>query len=132
MSLSSFSLVIGVFFYVYGFPLVFSDETYVVWWKKLTKDQNMLRILATAFIAISVTTLRYHWRITPDGEGIIVTVAWIVFLKSIFVAWWPAMFVKLHGRSYDYLLAVPSLQAFAGFLMVLLGALFTYFGLILI
>jgi hypothetical protein len=133
MSLSSFALVIGVFCYVFGFPLVFSDDKHLQWRKKLIKDENMLRLLGTALLMISVTTLRYHWRITPDGEGAVIVIAWLAFLKSLFMAWWPARFSVIASKMDGVLLADSSgMQMFTGFVMVLLGALFTYLGLLLI
>jgi hypothetical protein len=83
MSLSSFALVIGVFFYVFGFPLVFSDDKHLQWRKKLLKDENMLRLLGMALLMITATTLRYHYRITPDGEGAVIVIAWVAFIKAL-------------------------------------------------
>jgi hypothetical protein len=132
MSLSSFALVIGVFFYVFGFPLVFSDDKHLQWRKKLLKDENMLRLLGTALLMISVTTLRYHWRITADGEGAVIVIAWLTFAKSLFMAWWPAKFSAIASKMDAMLLTDESgMQMFTGFVMVLLGAMFTYLGLLL-
>jgi hypothetical protein len=131
MSLSAFSLVIGVFSYVYGFPLVFSDASHLEWRKKLLKDENILRVVGTAFIALSVTTLRWNWRITADGEGFIVAVAWLTLAKALFMAWWPKSFSRIENRIDDKFFSSPQMLAFQGFVMVLLGALFTYMGLIL-
>ena len=131
MSLSAFSLVIGVFCYVFGFPLVFSDASHLEWRRKLLKDENMLRIAGTAFIALSVTTLRWNWRLTPDAEGLIVFVAWLTFLKTIFMAWWPRTFSAFAWNLEEKIFSSTTLLAFVGFVTVLLGALFTYLGLIL-
>jgi hypothetical protein len=131
MSLSSFSLVIGVLFYVFGFPFIFADDAYLNWCRKSAKDENVLRILGATFLALSVTTLKYQWRVTADGEGIIIVVAWVVLLKGIFMAWWPRRFMKVRARWENVINRNPQLQSFAGFVMVLLGALFTYFGLVL-
>ena len=131
MSLSAFSLVIGVFCYVFGFPLVFSDSSHLEWRRKLLKDENMLRVLGTAFIAISVTTLRWNWRLTPDAEGFIVVVAWLTFLKALFMAWWPKIFSHVGTVIEEKIFSSQVTLAFVGFVMVLMGALFTYLGLIL-
>jgi hypothetical protein len=132
MSLSSFSLVIGVLLYVFGFPLVFSDESFMEWKKKVLKDENMLRIAGAAITAMAVTTLRYQWRITQDGEGVIIAVAWMVLAKGLFVAWWPRKYAALRERWFQKLDGGEgAFIAFWGFLMVLLGAVFTYFGLLL-
>lgn len=133
MSLSSFALVIGVFFYVFGFPLVFSDDKHLQWRKKLLKDENMLRLLGTALLMISVTTLRYHYRVTPDGEGAVIVIAWIAFIKALVLAWWPAKYSVYANRMNDMFVGDSSgMQMFTGFVMVLLGAVFTYLGLLLI
>lgn len=131
MSLSAFSLVIGVISYAFGFPLVFTDEAHMEWRRKMLKDENFLRIVGTAFIAIAATTLKYNWRITVDAEGIIILVAWLTLLKGLFVAWWPRKYSALRLKLEDRLFGTSGMQTFMGFLMVLFGALFTYFGLVL-
>ena len=131
MSLSSFSLIIGVFFYVFGFPIIFSDEKHLVWRRKLLKDENMLRLTAVAVISVAVTTLRRQYQITGDGEGAVVLIAWIVLFKGLFMAWWPAKFGAYRAKMENSLLDSQAMQMFTGFLMVLLGALFTYLGLVL-
>ncbi len=131
MSLSSFSLVIGVFFYVFGFPLVFSDESFAAWCKKLIKDLNVLRMCGAVLAVIAVTTLRYQWRVTPDGSGVIVLIAWVTLVKGILIAWWPKMFSRLRARVVAYFFGNQSVQAFVGFVMVLVGALFTYLGFVI-
>ena len=131
MSLSSFSLILGVFFYVFGFPLVFLSQKYLVWQRKMLKDENAMRLVGTAFAMIGALTLRRQWQDGADGEGFVILVAWIVLLKSVFLAWWPSKFSALRERCEDRLTDVPALQVFVGCMMVLLGALFTYLGLLL-
>lgn len=131
MALSSFALILGVMCYVFGFPLVFSDEKHLAWRRKFLKDENMLRLVAVVVISVAVTTLKRQWQYTPDAEGAIVIVAWIVLLKGLFMAWWPATFAQYREKMEDYLLDTQAMQMFVGFVMVLLGAFFTYLGLIL-
>ena len=131
MSLSSFSLVLGVFFYVFGFPLVFSDQQHLDWRKRFLRDENMLRIFATALIMLAVATLRTQWRITADAGGIVIAIAWMVLLKGFFMAWWPRRYSLMSSRLEAAFQRTPQMTAFVGFLMVLIGALFTYFGFIL-
>lgn len=131
MSLSSFALILGVVCYVFGFPLVFSDDKHLVWRRKFLKDENFLRLIAVVVISVAVTTLRRQHQITPDGEGAVVLIAWIVLIKGLVMAWWPATFRKYREMMEDSLLDTESMQTFIGFLMVLLGALFTYLGLVL-
>jgi hypothetical protein len=131
MALSSFALLLGVFFYVYGFPLVFADSRHLEWREKILKDENALRIVGTILIALAVTTLRYHYRITPDGEGIVIVVAWISLVKGLFMAWWPRHFMRVIARFEGFLFDSSTMQVFTGCVMVLLGALFTFLGLVL-
>lgn len=131
MSLSSFSLVLGVFFYVFGFPLVFSDDKYVVWLKKFIKDENMLRLSSVPVVAIAVTTLRHQWAISGDGEGIIVLIVWVTLVKGLLLAWWPGQVIRMKSKIDAFMLGEQSMQMFTGFVAVLLGALFTYLGLML-
>ena len=131
MSLASFALVIGVFCYVYGFPLVFGDDKHIAWRKKMMNDENMLRFAGALFLSVAVTTLKYQWRMTADGEGLMVAVAWIVFVKAVLLALWPSMYASLTERWVDAVFDNMHLQGFVGFVAVLLGALFTYMGLVL-
>jgi hypothetical protein len=78
-----------------------------------------------------VTTLRFEWRITADVRGTVVAVAWMVLIKGFFMAWWPRQYSLCSSRVESILQQTPQMTAFAGFLMVLLGALFTYAGFIL-
>ncbi len=131
MSLSSFSLILGVFFYVFGFPLVFLSEKYLSWQRKILKDENAMRLVGTGFVMVAALTLRRQWHVSADAEGGVVLVAWCVLLKSIFIAWWPSQFKNIRNLFEDLLVDIPALQIFVGCLMVLLGALFTYLGLLL-
>ncbi len=131
MSLSSFSLVVGVFCYVFGFPLVFCDEKHLAWRKKFLRDENMMRMIGMAFTMVAAITLRRQWVISGDGEGLVVAVAWFVFAKSLFMAWWPAKYSKMRKRYEEYFFDTPAIQMFVGFLMVLTGALFTYLGILM-
>ena len=131
MPLSSFALILGAFFYLSGFPMVFLSQKFLVWQRRMFKDETMLRVISTAFVMISVITLRRQWQISADGEGFVVLFAWCVLLKSLFVAWCPLMFSELRERIADRLSDVPALELFAGIFLVLLGAVFTYFGVLL-
>ncbi len=131
MALSSFSLILSVFFYVFGFPLVFHDERFAAWRKKILKDGNMVRIIGMAFVMIAAVTLRRQWQISRDGEGVVVATAWIVLLKSLFMAWWPKYYDGFRAYFEDEFLAIPAVSVFAGCVMVLLGALFLYLGILL-
>lgn len=131
MSLSSFSLVLGALCYIFGFPLVFSDAKYVAWFKKFIKDEASLRLLAVPLVALAVTTLRHQWAITADGEGLVVLLAWATLIKGLAFAWWPSQMVKMKSSVHAFLLGDQGMQMFTGFVMVLLGAFFTYLGVLL-
>jgi hypothetical protein len=131
MSLASFSLLLGAFYYIFGFPLVFGNQKYLLWTKKVLKDENMLRIFGAVLVSIAVTTLRYHYELSWDGEGLIIILAWICFVKGLLLAWFPAFTIDLREKIMKMLGERQTLQPFLGFVMVLLGALFTYLGLLL-
>jgi heme/copper-type cytochrome/quinol oxidase subunit 2 len=131
MSLASFSLVLGVLCYVFGFPLVFGDEKHVAWRKKMMNDDNMLRVFGAVFLALSVSVLKYQYRVTPDGEGLMVALAWVTFVKSAIISLCPGHYSAFATHWMDMVYDNSHLQAFLGFMMVLFGALFTYLGLML-
>lgn len=131
MSLASFSLILGACCYVFGFPLVFSNEKHLAWRREVVKDENALRLMALVLLSVAVTTLRYQYRIAWDGEGILVFFAWVTFFKGLFMAGWPATFGNVAEVIESHVMSNQAMEMFAGFIMVLLGALFTYLGLIL-
>lgn len=131
MALSSFALILGVFCYVFGFPLVFCDDEHLAWREKMLKDENMLRLVGLAFTTIAAVTLKRQWQISSDGEGIIVTIVWLTLFKSLFIAWWPGRYTVFRQRAEAAFFDTPAMRMFVGFIMVLLGALFTYIGILL-
>ncbi|MSR67836.1 hypothetical protein EXS65_03380 [Candidatus Peribacteria bacterium] len=131
MSLSSFCLVLGVFFYVFGFPLVFCDERYALWRRKIMKDSNLVRIIGMAFAMIAVTTLRRNFALSFDIRGFVVVFAWLLFFKSIAMAWWPEAYEKWHRAFEKKFLHREASQIIAGISLVLLGAWFSYLGILL-
>lgn len=132
MPLSSFALILGVVFYVFGFPLIFSDDKHIAWRRKFLKDDNVLRLIAVVVISVAVTTLRRQHAVTPDAEGAMVLIAWIVLIKGLVMAWWPATFGRYREMMEQSLLDTEGMQIFTGFLMVVLGAFFTYLGIVLV
>lgn len=131
IALSSFSLILGVFCYVFGFPLVFSDDEHLAWRQRMMKDENVTRLVGMAFVVIAAVTLKRQWQISSDGEGIIVTIVWLTLFKSLFMAWWPAPFIVYRERAEAAFFDTPAMRMFVGFILVLLGALFTYIGILL-
>ena len=131
MALSSFALILGVFCYVFGFPLVFSDDEHLAWRQRMMKDENVTRLIGMTFAVIAAVTLKRQWQISSDGEGIIVTIVWLTLGKSLLMAWWPAQFIVYRQRAEAAFFDTPAMRMFVGFIMVLLGALFTYIGILL-
>jgi hypothetical protein len=131
MPLSSFCLILGTVCYVFGFPIVFQDDEFIAWQRRALSDGHVLRVIGCIFAALSVMTLRRQWQITADGEGWMVVATWIVFVKSIVVSWWPMKYVAFHSPFQDRFVDVPAFQFAVGSVLVLLGAAFTYFGILL-
>ena len=52
-------------------------------------------------------------------------------LKGIVLALWPGLYVTVRSAWEEYLFDTQAMQMFGGFVLVLLGALFTYLGLVL-
>jgi hypothetical protein len=132
MALSSFSLVLGVFCYVAGFPLIFCNEKHLQWRRKFFQDENMVRAVGAVLSAVVVTVLRRQWHITPDAEGVMVALAWILLLTGLFAAWWPDRYIRLRSRWEDILFDYRGVQIIVGFVLVILAAGFTSLGLLLV
>lgn len=132
MAISSFSLILGVFCYVAGFPLIFCNEKHLRWRRKFLQDENMVRVAGAVLAALTVTVVRRQWLVTPDIEGAMVFVAWLLLLEGLFAAWCPDRFIRLRARWEDILLDYTGAQITLGFVLIFLAAGFTYLGLILV
>jgi hypothetical protein len=130
MSLSSFALILGAIYYVIGFPLVFTDKKFGEWLDRTLKNEDTLRLIAFPFIGIAVTILGRQSAITPDAEGLLVALAWITLLKGLMMVWWTTEFSRMKDASIDFVLSSYATQIIFGSLLVILGAFFTYLGLI--
>lgn len=131
MALSSFSLILGVFCYVAGFPLIFCNEKHLQWRRKFFQDENMVRAAGAVLTALVVTVVRRQWQVTPDAEGIMILWAWILLFVGLFGAWWPHRFIKVRAHWEDILFDYRGVQVIVGFVLIILAAGFTSMGLLL-
>ena len=131
MPISSFALIIGVVAYACGFPLIFGDKDAVSWRKKILRDESTLRFIGITFSVLAVLTLKKQWNFTPDPDGLVILIAWASLAKGLLMAWWPDQFVALKGSWNDRMLSTPLMQTITGLLMVIVGAFFTYLGLVM-
>jgi hypothetical protein len=131
MSLAVFSLTLGVFCYAAGFPMVMNDRKHIAWRKKLLSDDNVIRALSVALAVIALATLKMQWEVTPDGEGVMVFLAWLLLLESAFMLLFPSRYGAMKLQAMKVLMPNDATQSFFGFVAILVGALLTYMGLML-
>ena len=130
MTLSSFALVLGVFCYLFGFPQVFCDHKKLAWRTKMLKDDSTIRLFGMGSVMIAVLVLRQQWQISSGIEGVIVIVVWLLLMAGLLCAWWPigvSKFMLSTGKNFSD----SGSRIFVGCMMLLFGALFTYFGILL-
>ena len=132
MALSSFSLIIAVFCAVAGFPLIFCNDKHLQWRRKFFQDENMIRAGGAILTAVVVTVVRRQWLVTPDAEGAMVLLAWVLLLAGLFAAWWPDRFISLRTRWEALLFDYRGVQVVVGFVLIILAAGFISLGLILV
>jgi hypothetical protein len=132
MSLSTFALVIGVTWYVMGFPLVFSEKRVTTWRKRMMKDETVLRYMGVLWAVLAVLALKHQSSLTPDADGLIVLIAWIILVKALFISWWPEQYSQLRMNFEQKWFRTHESHMTLGVVMLALGAFFTYLGLILI
>lgn len=130
MTLSSFALILGTACYVFGLPVIFADEAFLAWRRRIVADPQSLRLAGMILTAVAVTTLRYHWRVSWDGEGAMILLAWLTLGKGLFLAWWPARAVNA-AAWVDQRITSAQALTFAGCIAVLLGAALTSLGFVL-
>jgi len=131
MSLASFSLILGVFCYVFGLPMVMGDDKHLQWRSKLLKDVNSIRMLSLLLLAIAVTALKRQSDITADGEGLMVAFVWLALLEGAVMAIFPAWYVRLKSQTSDRMMSSDGATMFFGVVAILFGAFFTYMGVVL-
>lgn len=125
MTLSAFALIIAFVCYLLGVPLLIAEDRAVAWHKKFYKGNDILvSLVGGAFFIIAALALRVQWRLTLDGEGFVVLIAWLTLLKGLAIAWMPAKSSKI-AVSF---LSKRSMDLLAGFLLIVWGALFLYLG----
>lgn len=131
MTLSSFAMVIGIACYLIGFPLIFSEARTIAWKKKFFKDDVALRLSGAICTIIAGVLLRRQWAITGDAEGLVVFVAWLVLVKGVITTWWPETCMSVLSWE-EKTMRAPVWKVVYGVVLVLIGGLFTYFGIVLV
>lgn len=131
MSLAVFSLLLGVFFYAAGFPMVMGDKKCAAWRMKFVADTNMVRMASVVLLAASVAVLKYQWELTKDGEGLLVLLAWLCLAEGAVMLIMPEWYGQMKTKFLKMLTGSDATQSFWGVVAILLGAFFTYMGLML-
>lgn len=132
MALSSFSLILGVTYYLFGFPFLFSEKSAIAWRRKLSKDGILVRLCGAVFVMLAALTLKTQYLLTPDAEGLVILFAWLTFIKALLLVWWPELVTSWKTRFDNAILAHPTLHVGVALVMIFLGALFTYLGIVLV
>jgi len=112
--------------------MVLGDRKHLAWRKRFLGDENSIRLLSVVGLSLAALTLKYQSIITPDGEGIVVFVAWLALLEGILMALTPAWYVRMKAQAGKALVKNESGQMFWGVIWVLAGAFFTYMGMVLV
>lgn len=131
MSLASFSLILGIACYVFGFPMVLSDSKHLSFRKKFLRDENNLRLISIFSLSIAALTLRGQSIITPDGEGLVIFFAWLALIEGALMALVPGWYAHMKDRTGKALVKTEAGMTFWGFVFILCGAFFTYMGMVL-
>ncbi len=132
MALSTFALVLGVIWYVVGFPLVFNEKRATAWHKKILKSETVLRYTGIIMAVLAILALKTQWHYTPDADGIVVVVAWATLVKALFIAWWPEQYSQMRTGFEHQWLKTHESHMTLGVVLIALGAFFTYLGLVLV
>ena len=131
MSLAVFSLLLGVFFYAAGFPMVMGDKKCASWRTKFLADTNAIRMASVVLLSVTAATLKYQWELTQDGEGLIVLLAWVTMLEGACMLLFPEWYGQMKSKFLKMVTGSDAAQSFWGFVAILLGAFFTYMGIML-
>ena len=127
MELSTFAYTIGVVELLFGLPLLFYTKHTVKWLEKAFKDDVQMRVLG-AFMAILGTLVLVEDNVVSlDPRGLVVLMAWMVFLKGLIYSWWPHTATKMR-KSFMKNEAALTLGGTAA---TAIGLLLFYAGMIL-
>lgn len=124
MEITTFAYTVGVLELLFGLPLVFYGKQTMKWVDKLLKDELHMRVLGALLTVLGTLVLVNGYEIGTDAEGFIRLLAWLVFLKGLIYAWWPATAARIKKKW----LKSEATLTFGGLIATALGVLLMYLG----
>jgi uncharacterized protein YjeT (DUF2065 family) len=128
MELATFAYTIGVIELLVGIPLLFYSKPTLKWLDKFLKaDDVQIRILGAIIAVLGALVLMENYEVSLEPDGLVILVAWLVFLKGVMFAWWPSTAVKMKRKFMKNEAALT----LSGITAVTIGLLLMYAGSIL-
>jgi uncharacterized protein YjeT (DUF2065 family) len=122
MELSTFAYTIGIIELIIGLPLLFYSKQTMKWIDKVFKDDVMMRVIGIIICILGALVLVEDYEVSADPEGLVILVAWLVFLKGLLYAWWPQTAIKMKKN----FMKSEATLTFGGIAATVIGVLLLY------
>ena len=127
MELSTFAYAIGIFELIFGLPLLFYSKQTMKCVEKAFKDDFQIRFIGVIMTIVGALVLVEKYEISASPEGLVILVAWLVFLKGLIFAWWPQTAITMKKKFMKNEAALT----LAGIAATAVGLLLLYAGSVL-
>lgn len=127
MELSTFAYTIGILELLFGLPLLFYSKQTMKFLDKFFKDDVEMRVVGALMTVLGALVLIDGYDISADPKGLVILMAWAVFLKGLMYAWWPQTAVNMKKK----FMKSEATLTFGGIAATAIGVLLVYAGSIL-
>jgi uncharacterized protein YjeT (DUF2065 family) len=127
MELSTFAYTIGIIELLFGLPLLFYSKPTVKWLDKAFKDDVQMRVIGGIMTVLGALVLIEGYEISADPAGLVILMAWAVFLKGMMYTWWPQTAVNMKKK----LMKSEAMLTLGGIAATAIGVLLVYAASIL-
>ena len=122
MELATFAYTIGVIELIVGLPLLFYSKSTLKVFDKFFKDDFQMRFTGTLMAVLGSLVLVESYEVSLDPEGLIILMAWLVFVKGLMYAWWPQPAVNMKKK----FMKSEAALTFGGIAASVIGVLLVY------
>ncbi|MAE68469.1 hypothetical protein CL635_01510 [bacterium] len=127
MELTTFAYTIGIIELIVGLPLLFYSKQTMKWIDKAFKDDVQMRVIGVFMAILGALVLIEDYEVSAEPDGLVILIAWLVFLKGLMYCWWPQTAINLKKKWVKNDAAIT----FGGIAAVAIGVLLVYAGSIL-
>ncbi len=118
------SLILGVMMLIIGFAVLFDRKRMLGTLKQLLENAPVILVLGIINIILGLAVLTVEHRLSLDLVGLFALVGWLMFLRGVFVVWFPDELMNFARRK----LKNEGFATLCGMVHLILGGVLTYFA----